>query len=208
LCHGHHDTTGFQHHCTLALRILFIVIIVGVCPQSFEDQIFITLMKASQNYTNLHLAQLFSRSSDTISSIVTTFTHVLHYILFFLMTTMPTRFKNDTCAPSSFSQFNSCRIVVDCTDVEIATPKMMSHQSVTYSSHRGMNSFKNLIGVAPNAVITFVSKLYPRSISDKAIVQKSAFLDQLSTGDFVLAERGFLTQDIVPNGVSVNIPLF
>ena len=80
------------------------------------------------------------------------------------MTTMPTRFKNDTCAPSSFSQFTSCRIDIDCTDVEIATPKMMSHQSVTYSSHRGMNSFKNFTGVAPNAVITFVSKLYSGSI--------------------------------------------
>lgn len=125
---------------------------------SFEDQIFITLMKARQNYTNLHLAQLVSCSTATISNIVTTFTHVLHYILFHdIMTTMPIRFKNDTCAPSSFSQFSSCRVVIDCTDVEIATPKLMSHQSVTYSSFRGMNSFKVLIGVAPNAVITFVS---------------------------------------------------
>lgn len=176
---------------------------------SFEDQIFITLMKARQNYTNLHLAQLFSCSTATISNIVTTFTYVLHYILFHdIMTTMPTRFKNDTCAPSSFSQFSSCRVVIDCTDVEIATPKLMSHQSATYSSYRGMNSFKVLIGVAPNAVITFVSKLYPGSISNKAIVPKSGFLDQLSTGDLVLADKGFLIQDIVPNGVSVNIPPF
>ncbi|XP_015755987.1 PREDICTED: uncharacterized protein LOC107335490 [Acropora digitifera] len=176
---------------------------------SFEDQIFITLMKARQNYTNLHQAQLFSRSTATISNIVTTFTHVLHYILFHdIMTTMPTRFKNDTCAPSSFSQFSSCRVVIDCNDVELATPKLMSHQGVTYSSYRGMNSFKVLIGVAPNAVITFVSKLYPGSISVKAIVQKSGFLDQLSTGDLVLADTGFLIQDIVPNGVSVNIPPF
>ena len=174
---------------------------------SFEDQIFITLMKARQNYTNLHLAQLFSCSTATISNIVTTFTHVLHYILFHdIMTTMPTRFKNDTCAPSSFSQFSSCRVVIDCTDVEIATPKLMSHQSITYSSYRGMNYFKVLIGVAPNAVITFVSKLYPGSISDKAIEQKSGFLDHVSTGDVGLADKGFLIQDIVPNGVSVNIP--
>ena len=69
-----------------------------------------------------------------------------------------------------------------------------------------MNSFKVLIGVAPNAVITFVSKLYPGCISDKAIVQKSGFLDQLSTGDLVLADKGFLIQDIVLNGVFVNIP--
>ena len=49
---------------------------------NFEDQILITLMKLRQNYTNLHLAQLFSCSVSTIANIVTTFIHVLHSILF------------------------------------------------------------------------------------------------------------------------------
>lgn len=135
---------------------------------SFEDQIFITLMKVRQNYTNLHLAQLFSCSVATIANIVLTFSHVLHYILFHdIMTTIPSRFKNSTCAPSSFSQFHSCKIVIDSTDIEVATLGLMSQQNATYSSYTGINSFKILIGVAPNAVITFVSKLYPGSISDK-----------------------------------------
>jgi hypothetical protein len=175
----------------------------------FEDQIFITLMKVRQNYTHLHLAQLFSCSVATISNIVITFIHVLHYILFHdLMTTIPLRFKNSTCSPSSFSQFSSCKIVIDCTDIEIATPGLMSQQNATYSSYRGMNSFKVLVGFAPHAVITFVSQLYPGSISDKAIVEKSGFLKHLVPGDLVLADKGFLIQDIVPNGVYVNIPPF
>lgn len=62
---------------------------------SFQDQIFITLMKLRQNYTNLHLAQLFHCSVSTISNIVTTFIHVLHKILFnALMTSIPSRVKN------------------------------------------------------------------------------------------------------------------
>ena len=40
---------------------------------SYEDQIFITLMKVRQNYTQLHLAQLFHCSVATISNIVLTF---------------------------------------------------------------------------------------------------------------------------------------
>ena len=73
----------------------------------FEDQILITLMKLRQNYTNLLLAQLFSCSVATIANIVTTtFIHVLHSILFHdIMTT-----KNVLCAPSSFSDFTSCRM--------------------------------------------------------------------------------------------------
>ena len=105
---------------------------------SFEDQIFITLMKVRQNYTNLHLAQLFHCSVATITNIVITFIHVLHGILFDdLMTTIPSREKNKISAPCSFSQFGSCRIVIDCTDIEVAVPRLMSQQNATYSSYRG-----------------------------------------------------------------------
>ena len=49
---------------------------------SFEDQILITLMKVRQNYTNLHLAQLFSCSTSTISNIVTILS--MFYTVFYL----------------------------------------------------------------------------------------------------------------------------
>ena len=176
---------------------------------TFKDQIFITLMKLRQNYTNLHLANLFSCSVGTISNIVTTFIYVLHAILFRdIMRDIPSRHKNSLCVPSPFAQFTSCRIVIDCTDLEIATPKLMSLQNATYSSYRGMNSFKVIVGVTPNAVITYISNLYPGSISDKEIVRNSGLLNQMVTGDLILADKGFLIQDIVPKGVSVNIPPF
>ena len=71
----------------------------------------------------------------------------------------------------------------------------MSQQNATYSSYRGIHSFKDIVGVAPNGVITYVSKLYPSSISDKAIVQQSGLLNHLTAGDLVLAVKGFLIQD-------------
>ena len=61
------------------------------------------------------------------------------------------------------------------------------------------------MGVAPNCVITYVSKLYPGSVSDKAIVQQSGLLDHLTAEDLVPAHKGFLIEDLVPNGVSVNL---
>ena len=110
---------------------------------TFKDQIFMTLMKIRRSYTNLHLAQLFSCSVGTIANIVTT--TVLHSIVFqdtCIMTSVPPRDKNKLFAPSSFSQFTSCRMVIDCTDIEVATPSLMSQQNATYSSYRSMNSFK------------------------------------------------------------------
>ena len=176
---------------------------------SFEDQVFITLMKMKQNYTNLHLAQLFSCSVSTISNIVITFLNVLHSILFKdIMTEIPSRLKNSVCLPKSFGEYTSCRIIIDCTDIEVAKPSLMSEQRATYSTYRGMNSYKVIIGVAPNAVITFVSELYPGSISDKEIVKQSGILDQMEVGDLILADKGFLIQDLLPAGVSLNIPPF
>ena len=64
------------------------------------------------------------------------------------------------------------------------------------------------MGVAPNCVITYVSKLYPGSVSDKAIVQQSGLLNHLTAEDLVPADKGFLIEDLVPNGVSLNLPPF
>ncbi|KAK0155498.1 hypothetical protein N1851_002088 [Merluccius polli] len=124
------------------------------------------------------------------------------------MTTVPSREKNLTSLPSSFQMYRNCRMIIDCTDVEIATPSSMDLQKHTYSKYRGMHSFKILLGVAPNAVITYCSKLYPGSVSDKAIVTKSGILEVFRSGDLILADKGFLIRDIVPEGVSVNIPPF
>ena len=173
---------------------------------SLEDQVFITLMKLKQNYTNLHPAQLFSCSVATVSNIVLTFVHSL--LFKDIMTTIPSRMKNKLCSPSSFLQYSSCRIIIDCTDLEIATPKLMSEQSPTYSIYRGMNSLKVIIGVPPNAVITYDSDLFPGSVSDKSIVQESGLLEHFVPADLILADKRFLIQDLLPRGVSVNIPPF
>ena len=174
-----------------------------------EDQIFIALMKLRQNYTNLHLAELFHCSTATISNIILTFVHVLYKLLYEdCLQTVPSREKNRTSMPESFSLFGHCKMVIDCTDIEIAAPGLMSDQKLTYSTYKGMNSFKTLIRVAPNAVITHVSKLFPGSTSDKAIVEKSGVLEHFKPGDLILADKGFLIADIVPTGVSVNIPPF
>ena len=71
-----------------------------------------------------------------------------------------------------------------------------------------MNSLKALVGVVPNGAITYISKLYPGSISDKKIVEGCGILTHFLAEDLILADKGFLIEDIVPVGVSVNIPPF
>ena len=84
----------------------------------------------------------------------------------------------------------------------------MENQCSTFSHYKQRNTFKGLEGVAPNGVITFVSDLYPGSVSDKEIVRHSGILEQMAPGDLILADKGFLIQDILPKGVSLNLPPF
>ena len=56
---------------------------------------------------------------------------------------------------------------------------------------------------------TFVSDLFPGSISDKEIVRRSGLLRLFEVGDSIMADRGFdIEDDIAPLGVCVNIPPF
>ena len=48
------------------------------------------------------------------------------------MTSVPPIDKNKLFAPSSVSQFTSCRMVIDCTDIEVAAPSLVSQQKATY----------------------------------------------------------------------------
>ena len=43
---------------------------------------------------------------------------------------------------------------------------------------------------------------------DKCIVEESELLKHFVPGDLVLADKGFLIQDLLPRDVSVNIPSF
>ena len=81
-------------------------------------------------------------------------------------------------------------------------------QCATYFHYKHRNTLKSLVGVAPNGFVTFASALDPGSCSDKEIVKASKVLDQMEPGDLVLADKGFLIQDIMPQGVSLNLPPF
>ena len=93
-------------------------------------------------------------------------------------------------------------MIIDCTDVEIAAPKLKSDQKRTY--YRGMHSFKLLLGIAPNAVITYCNKLSPVSVTDKAVVKECNILTHFKASDLILADKGFLVQDVETPGAAVH----
>ena len=80
---------------------------------------------------------------------------------------------------------------------------------MTYSIYKIHNTFKGLIGISPSGVVTFVSDLYPGSISDEELTRRSGLLELLQPGDSVMADRGFdIEEDLALVGARLNIPPF
>ena len=117
--------------------------------------------------------------------------------------------KELVCAnmPVQFQKlYPTTRVIIDSTEMFISQPRLPELQQMTFKNH---NTFKALIGISPSRTITFVSKLFPGSISDKELTRKSGLLDLLERGDSVMADRGFdIEVDLILQGVRLNIPPF
>ena len=111
--------------------------------------------------------------------------------------TMPTMFKMD---------YSTTRIIIDSTEMYIEMPSMPEIQQLTFSRYKNHSTYKGLVGICPSGVVTFVSDLFPGSVSDKEIVRRSGLLRLLEVRDSIMADRGFdIEDDIAPLGVCVNI---
>ena len=110
--------------------------------------------------------------------------------------------------PKEFAEYSRTRIILDCTEIFIELPSAMLAQSETWSEYKHHNTWKVLVGVTPNGQISYLSELWGGRVSDKQITRESGVLDLLDPGDNVTVDRGFDISNIVPNGVSVNMPPF
>ena len=63
--------------------------------------------------------------------------------------------------------------------------------------------------ISPDGVVTFVSQLFPGSISNKQLTLKNGLIKLLERGDSIMSDRGFDIQDeLTPLGICINIPSF
>ena len=65
----------------------------------------------------------------------------------------------------------------------------------TFSNYKHHITVKVLIGITPQATISFVSKAWGGRTSDKYLTDNCGILDKLLPGDLVLSDRGFTIQE-------------
>ena len=173
---------------------------------SKEDKLFLTLARLRLGLPLQHIANLFNISIATVSRILTSWINLLYFVLGSINIWLPKHTIQETM-PDSFRKFPSTRVILDATEFKIQTPSL--RQSQIFSQYKSTTTAKALLAIAPSGSVTFVSQLYTGGISDKEITKQSGILTLLERGDNVMADRGFVLNDLLePLGCTLNIPPF
>lgn len=176
-----------------------------------KNELLMILMKLRHNFGFEDLAMRFNRRRTALQELFYSGLYLLHRLLFVCMIQrkFPTLKKiQANWKPECFKDFPNVRIIIDCTEIKCQEPLRMDQKKQIYSNYKSYYTYKALVGISPNGCITFVSDLYGGSTSDKELTKQSGLLDLLNPGDQVMADKGFTIADVLPNGVTLNIPPF
>ena len=89
------------------------------------------------------------------------------------------------------ARFNRVTCIIDCLEIEIEKPLAAMKQSKSWSAYKNCNTVKYLVSIVPSGMINFVSGGFGGRTSDMEIMETSVFLDYLTPGMVVMADRGF-----------------
>ena len=174
---------------------------------SYFEEMVLVLMRLKTGLFVQDLADRFGISTSLVSRVCITWINFL-YAELRDMFPFPSQELVRKNMPKEFAEYPTTRIILDCSEIFIQRPSAMLAQSETWSEYKHHNTWKVLVGVTPNGQVSYLSDLWGGRVSDKQITRESGVLDLLDEGDNVMVDRGFDISDIVPNGVSVNMPPF
>ena len=166
------------------------------------------MCRLRQGLPEEHLAHLFKVSVSTASRVFITWVNFM-YLRLGQINIWPSRTAIDKTMSDDFKKkYSSTRVIIDWTEVRCQVRSSLQLNGELFSNYKH-HTTQGLIGISPRGAITFISQLYTGSISDQEIVVRCGFLDlPFEDNDSVIADKGFTIQDLLPLGVSLNIPPF
>lgn len=170
------------------------------------DEFLMMLMKLRLGLFNKDLADRFEVSVGSVSAIVSTWIKASSAVLSLLIF-LPQQGSVVNTRPPRFQSMPDLFAILDGTEFFIQTPKNPDLQKLTWSDYKHHNTLKVLVCIAPNSMITFISKAYGGSISDKELTIRSEFLDYVPPYTQIMYDKGFqLTNECASRFISVSVP--
>nr|CAI5842464.1 unnamed protein product [Callosobruchus analis] len=99
--------------------------------------------------------------------------------------------------PICFNEFQDVRVILDCTEIYVQSPKCLCCRIRFYSQYKSNLTVKFMTGVSPGGLITYISKPYGGRASDKVIFEDCNLISLLDASrDAIMVDKGFLIDDI------------
>ncbi|XP_019638973.1 PREDICTED: uncharacterized protein LOC109480957 [Branchiostoma belcheri] len=174
---------------------------------SSREELILVLMRLRLGVTNTLLCDIFGISQGLCSKIVNTWIPFLASHLKSLIFWPAKETILQHMPPGLGKKYPQLRCTIDCTEIFIEKPRLLTLQQNTWSDYKRHNTAKYLIGITPNGTISFLSNGYGGRSSDKNIVLDSGFLDLVDPGDVILADRGFpISSELLQRQAHLEIP--
>ena len=176
---------------------------------SIEDEFLLTMMKLRLNLKEDDLAFRFDISQSCVSQIISTWIPFLARELEEFIY-WPSQNEITLYYPQCFKKYEkTVRCIIDCTEIQIDRPSLAASNNEVYSQYKSRPTLKCLVGITPGGTISYVSKTFGGSNSDKKIVKKTGIVEKFDEGDICMAGRGFNIQELfLQKQVQLIIPPF
>lgn len=161
------------------------------------DQMFMFLNKLRLGSRDEELADKFNVSPDAVHTNTITWANLLYAILG-AQPLWPSRQLVQQFMPSAFRQlYPSTRVILGRVKIDIRSPSRTTPRCGQFSNDEDKMKVKSLVGVTPNGAVSFVSALYADCMSDAQVTKVSGLLDLLEPGDVVMADEGFVIDNVL-----------
>lgn len=111
--------------------------------------------------------------------------------------------------PSSFvtTGHGKTDLVIDATEFKFNFASNLDVNTLLFSHYKNHSTGKALIGIAPHGMGIMFSEVYPGSISDSEITEKTNTIHYVNEAHEIMSDRGFSIQDLCSaKGITLNRP--
>ncbi|XP_026076806.1 uncharacterized protein LOC113055066 [Carassius auratus] len=156
------------------------------------DEFFLFMVHLSVGLTERDLAHRFNIHQSSVIQIITRWASFLYAILGSVRIWMSEEAVK-AHMPKEFQDYPDTHVVIDRIELRCQSPSSLLLQGE--GSHC---TYLGLIGMAPHGAVTFVSSVYPGSVSDKELLKQSGIVSLLKPEMAIMVNKGFFIDDLVP----------